>query len=36
MLIFPFEEEKTFYTRYGDWLIIFCGLIFLSGIIDVE
>ena len=29
----PLREEKTFYTRHGDWLIIFCGLIFLAGIL---
>ena len=29
----PLREGKTFYSRHGDLLIIFCGLVFLSGII---
>jgi len=29
----PLRGEKTFYNRYGDLLIVFCGIIFLSGII---
>jgi apolipoprotein N-acyltransferase len=29
----PLRGEKTFYNRYGDLLIVFCGIIFLIGII---
>jgi apolipoprotein N-acyltransferase len=29
----PLRGEKTFYTRYGDWMIIFCGFVFLVGIV---
>lgn len=29
----PLRGEKTFYTNHGDWMIIFCGLIFLTGLI---
>jgi apolipoprotein N-acyltransferase len=29
----PLRGERTFYSRQGDWLIIFCGLIFLAGLI---
>jgi apolipoprotein N-acyltransferase len=31
----PLRGEKTFYTRHGDWLIIFCVLIFLAGILMI-
>jgi apolipoprotein N-acyltransferase len=29
----PLRGEKTFYSRHGDWMAIFCGLVFLSGMI---
>jgi len=29
----PLRGEKTFYTRYGDISVVFCGIIFLGGII---
>jgi apolipoprotein N-acyltransferase len=29
----PLRGDTTFYTRYGDWMIIFCGLVFLVGIL---
>lgn len=29
----PLREEKTFYSRHGDLLIVFCGLVFFTGII---
>lgn len=28
----PLRGEKTFYTDHGEWMIFFCGLIFLAGI----
>ena len=31
----PLRGEKTFYTRHGDWIIVFCGLIFLAGILMI-
>ncbi len=31
----PLRGEKTFYARYGDWIIILCGLVFLAGILRV-
>jgi apolipoprotein N-acyltransferase len=29
----PMRGEKTFYTIHGDWLVVFCGLIFFIGIL---
>lgn len=28
----PLRGEKTFYADHGDWIVVFCGLIFLAGI----
>ncbi len=28
----PLREDKTFYARHGDLIIVFCGLIFLVGL----
>jgi apolipoprotein N-acyltransferase len=29
----PLRGEKTIYTRYGDWLVLVCGIILLIGLI---
>jgi apolipoprotein N-acyltransferase len=29
----PLRGEKTFYSNHGDWIIIFCGFVFLVGIV---
>jgi apolipoprotein N-acyltransferase len=31
----PLRGENTFYSNHGDWLIIFCGFIFLIGILMI-
>jgi apolipoprotein N-acyltransferase len=31
--IIPLRKESTFYSRYGDWLVGFCFLVVIGGLL---